>query len=92
MKSTRPGETIEVGGVIVIGPLNIASTVAHHASQMFSRNVTAFLIHLRQQGLPDANTTDEIVRETLLTRSGEVVHPADPRPPGFRRVVIGSRP
>ncbi len=72
---TRPGETIEVGGVIVMGPLNMASTVAHHASQMFSRNVAGFLIHLRQQGLPDANTADEIVRETLLTRSGEVVHP-----------------
>jgi H+-translocating NAD(P) transhydrogenase subunit alpha len=42
---------------------------------MFSRNVTAFLVHLRQQGLPNVETTDEIVRETLVTRAGEVVHP-----------------
>jgi NAD(P) transhydrogenase subunit alpha len=75
-ESTRPGETIDVGGVTVIGAINIPSTVAHHASQMFSRNVTAFLVHLRQQGLPNVNTTDEIARETLVTRSGEVVHPA----------------
>ena len=75
-ESTRPGETIDVGGVTVIGTINIASTVAHHASQMFSRNVAAFLVHLRQQGLPNVNTTDEIARETLVTRSGEVVHPA----------------
>jgi len=74
-EATRPGETIDVGGVTVIGLINIASTVAQHASQMFSRNVTAFLVHLRQQGLPDVNLTDEIVRETLVTHGGEVVHP-----------------
>jgi NAD(P) transhydrogenase subunit alpha len=59
----------------VIGLVNIASTVAYHASQMFSRNVTAFLVHLRQQGLPDVDVKDEIVRETLVTHCGEVVHP-----------------
>jgi NAD(P) transhydrogenase subunit alpha len=72
---TRPGETVDFGGVSVIGLTNLASTVAYHASQMFSRNVTAFLLHLRQQGLPDVDIKDEIVRETLVTRGGEVVHP-----------------
>jgi len=72
---TRPGQTVDVGGVTVIGLVNIPSTVAHHASQMFSRNVTAFLVHLRQQGLPNTDRTDEIVRETMVTDSGEVVHP-----------------
>ena len=72
---TRPGETIDVGGVTIIGPVNLASTVAGHASQMFSRNVTAFLLHMRQLGLPELDTKDEIIRETLVTRSGEVVHP-----------------
>ena len=59
----------------IIGPVNLASTVAGHASQMFSRNVTAFLLHMRQLGLPELDTKDEIIRETLVTRSGEVVHP-----------------
>ena len=74
-ESTRPGETIDVNGVLVIGAVNLASSVPQHASQMFSRNVAAFLAHLRQQGLPEVNTTDEIVRETLVTKGGEVVHP-----------------
>jgi NAD(P) transhydrogenase subunit alpha len=72
---TQPGETIEVGGVTIIGPENLASTVAYHASQMFSRNVTAFLIHMRQLGLPELDVKDEIIRETLVTRGEEVVHP-----------------
>jgi NAD(P) transhydrogenase subunit alpha len=43
---------------------------------MFSRNVTAFLVYLRQQGLPEIDGSDEIIRETLVTRGGEVVHPS----------------
>ena len=73
--ATKPGETIETGGVTVIGPVNLASTVAGHASQMFSRNVTAFLLHMRQLGLPELDLKDEIIRETLVTRSGQLVHP-----------------
>jgi H+-translocating NAD(P) transhydrogenase subunit alpha len=72
---TKSGETIDVGGVTIIGPENLPSTVASHASQMFSRNVTAFLLHMRQLGLPELDLKDEIIRETLVTRSGEVVHP-----------------
>jgi H+-translocating NAD(P) transhydrogenase subunit alpha len=74
-ETTHPGETVVIGGVTVIGPANISSTVPLHASQMFSRNVSAFLIHLHKQGLPDPDVKDEIVRETLVTRRGEVVHP-----------------
>jgi len=74
-ETTRSGETVVIGGVTVIGPANISSTVPLHASQMFSRNVSAFLIHLYKQGLPDPDVKDEIVRETLVTRRGEVVHP-----------------
>jgi NAD(P) transhydrogenase subunit alpha len=72
---TQPGETIEAGGVTIIGPENLPSTVAYHASQMFSRNVTAFLIHMRQQGLPELDLKDQIIRETLVTRAEQIVHP-----------------
>jgi NAD(P) transhydrogenase subunit alpha len=72
---TQSGQMIDVGGVTIIGPENLPSTAAYHASQMFSRNVAAFLIHMRQLGLPELDTKDEIIRETLVTRSGEVVHP-----------------
>jgi H+-translocating NAD(P) transhydrogenase subunit alpha len=74
-EATRPGQTVDFGGVTVIGLVNIASMVAYHASQMFSRNVTAFLLYLRQQGLPEIDVSDEIIRETLVTRAGDVVHP-----------------
>src|SRR5580700_8809064 len=73
-EATRPGETVDVGGVTVLGPLNVPATVAHHASQMFSRNITAFLVHLKKHGLPTLDTQDEIVRDTLITRDGQVVN------------------
>jgi H+-translocating NAD(P) transhydrogenase subunit alpha len=73
-EATRPGETVDVGGVLVLGPVNLPATVAHHASQMFSRNVTAFLVLLKKNGLPTLDTQDEIVRDTLLTRDGQIVN------------------
>jgi NAD(P) transhydrogenase subunit alpha len=73
-EATRPGETVDVGGVTVLGPLNLPATVAHHASQMFSRNISAFLVHLKKHGLPTLDTQDEIVRDTLITRDGQVVN------------------
>ena len=73
-EATRAGETIEVDGVVILGPVNLPATVAHHASQMFSRNVTAFLTLLKKNGLPAIDTQDEIVRDTLITRDGQVVN------------------
>jgi NAD(P) transhydrogenase subunit alpha len=72
-EATRPGETIDFHGITVLGPVNLPATVAHHASQMFSRNVTAFL-GLLKKSLPQLDTQDEIVRDTLVTRDGQVVN------------------
>ena len=47
----------------------------YHTSQLYARNVTTFLTHLLAHGLPDVDTADEICRETLVARGGEVVHP-----------------
>ena len=72
---THPGELIVVKhGVTIVGWLNLASTVPYHASQMYARNVSAFLLHLVKDGKPRLDLTDEIIRETLLTRGGEVVN------------------
>jgi NAD(P) transhydrogenase subunit alpha len=71
---TRPEETIVANGVTIIGRINLASTVPFHASQMYARNVTAFLLHLVKDGKLGLNLEDEIIRETLLTRGGEVVN------------------
>ncbi len=72
---TRPGEIAVEHGVTIIGWFNLASTVPYHASQMYARNITAFLLHLVKDGKLQLDLEDEIVRETLLTRGGEVVNP-----------------
>src|SRR6266446_2131069 len=71
---TKAGEKISVNGVTIIGWFNLASTVPYHASQMYARNLTAFLVHLVKDGKLQLNTADEIIRDTLLTHSGEVVN------------------
>jgi len=72
---TRPGEIAVEHGVTIIGWFNLASTVPYHASQMYARNITAFLLHLVKDEKLQLDLEDEIVRETLLTRGGEVVNP-----------------
>jgi NAD(P) transhydrogenase subunit alpha len=72
---TRPGEIAVEYGVTIIGWFNLASTVPYHASQMYARNITAFLLHLVKDGKLQLDWEDEIVRETLMTRGGEVVNP-----------------
>src|SRR5882757_8037104 len=71
---TRPGEIIVEHGVTIIGTPNLASTVPYHASQMYARNVSAFLLHLVKDGKLQINEADEIHRETVLTRGGEIVN------------------
>jgi NAD(P) transhydrogenase subunit alpha len=72
---TRANQVVVEHGVTLIGYINLASTVPYHASQMYARNLTAFLLHLFKNGRPELDLTDEITRETLVTRDGEIVHP-----------------
>lgn len=71
---TKPGEKIVEHGVTIVGGINVASSVPYHASQMYAKNVCAFLLHLVKDGKLQMNLEDEITRETLLTRGGEVVN------------------
>ena len=73
---TQADETIVAGGVKILGPLNLPASVPYHASQMYSHNISTFLKHLfsAEEGL-QYDMEDEITRETLLARSGKVVHP-----------------
>lgn len=71
---TRPGETVEVNGVTILGPLNLPSTVPNHASQMFAKNITAFLQNLVKNGDLNPDLEDQIIQDTLLTHEGEVVN------------------
>ena len=77
---TRPDQVVVHNGVTILGPSNPPALVPYHASQMYSKNITTFLSHLlgkdgaKKAGL-ELDLTDEITRETLLTRDGDVVHP-----------------
>ena len=71
---THPGERVIVHGVTVIGRINVAAGVPYHASQMYARNITAFLLHLIKNGKLALNLEDQIVRETLVTHDGEIVN------------------
>jgi NAD(P) transhydrogenase subunit alpha len=74
-EASRPGETVTAHGVTVMAPLNLAATVPYHASQLYARNVANFVVNLVKDGVAQLDKDDEIVRESLLTRGGEVVHP-----------------
>jgi len=72
---TRPNETIVENGVTIMGVVNLPATVPFHASQMFAKNMTTFLLLLAKQGVVHINLDDEIIRDTLVTRDGAVVNP-----------------
>src|SRR5882724_31014 len=71
---TEVGKTVIKHGVTIIGRINIATGVPYHASQMYARNLTAFLLHLVKDGKLRLDVDDEIIRDTLVTRDGEVVN------------------
>jgi H+-translocating NAD(P) transhydrogenase subunit alpha len=71
---TKAGATVVRHGVTIIGAINVASGVPYHASQMYARNVTAFLLYIIKEQKLQLNLNDEIVRETLVTHGGEVVN------------------
>ena len=69
---TQPGETIDVGGVTVAGPLNLASMGALHASEMYARNVFNFLsLMLGKDGVLNLDWNDELIAKTCLAHAGE---------------------
>ena len=72
---TRAGENVVRNRVTVMGPVNLAASVPYHASQMYARNLSAFLGLIVKDGALKVDTADDIVRETLVARGGEVVHP-----------------
>jgi NAD(P) transhydrogenase subunit alpha len=73
-ESTRPGRVVEVDGVVIDGTLNVPSTVAFHASQLYSRNLFNLLLHLLKDGKVEIDFKDEITRGCCLTYQGEIVH------------------
>jgi NAD(P) transhydrogenase subunit alpha len=66
---TKPGEVVTVNGVEVLGPLNLPSSMAGHASQLYARNITALLTHLAPDGTLTLDWDDEITSGACVTRA-----------------------
>ncbi|MGA0038989.1 MAG: NAD(P)(+) transhydrogenase (Re/Si-specific) subunit alpha, partial [Pirellulales bacterium] len=73
-EATVPGETVVVDGVTIMGPTNLVSDVPFHTSQLYARNISTYLLHLLKLGLPQIALDDEICRDTLVARGGQLVH------------------
>lgn len=73
---TEPGQEIVRHGVVIIGPMNLPSTVPFHASEMYARTVTNYLAHLLKEGRLHLDLEDELTRGPLVTYQGEVLHEA----------------
>lgn len=72
---TRPDQTVVAHGVSILGPTNPPADLPYHASQMYAKNITSFLLLLVKEGRLNLDLEDEIIRETLVARDGRVVHP-----------------
>jgi len=69
---TEPGSEVRRNGVLILGPLNLPSTLPLHASQMYARNISSFLLHVARDGNLVVDFDDEIIRDTCVTHAGEV--------------------
>lgn len=71
---TTPGETIQVGDVVIHGPLNVPSSMAEHASEMYAKNLQNFLGLMLKDGALTLNWDDEILARSVVTHAGEIKH------------------
>ena len=74
-ESTQMGTTVVAHGVTIVGPENLASDVAYHASQMYGKNIQTLLELILEEGEINLDFEDEIVAGTVIAHSGEVPHP-----------------
>jgi NAD(P) transhydrogenase subunit alpha len=74
-EGSKPDETVVLDGVTILGPTNLAADVPVHTSQLYAKNIATFLAHLVKHGLPEIAADDEICRDTLVARGGQLVHP-----------------
>jgi len=72
-EASEPGAEVVVHGVQVMAPLNLAATIPHHASQLYAKNLANFVQNMTKKGELTPGADDEIVRDSMLTRGGEVV-------------------
>ena len=68
----QPGDTVEVGPATIVAPLNIASHLAEHASELYARNLLALVGLMVQDGELSLDWEDEVLARSVLTHDGEI--------------------
>ena len=71
---SRPGETVMSGGVTIMAPLNVPATMPLHASLLFSRNLTSFVLAFTKDKAFQLDLSDDIQQGAIITHDGEVKH------------------
>lgn len=71
---TEAGKIIETNGVSIIGAVNLPATLATHASQMYSKNITTLLLHLYQKESTSLNFEDDITKGCCITHKGAIIN------------------
>lgn len=71
---TKPDQTVVADNVTILGPTNLPAEIPQHASQMYAKNITTFVLNLVKDKQIQINMEDEIIRDTLITRDGQVVN------------------
>jgi NAD(P) transhydrogenase subunit alpha len=71
---SKPGETVHVDGVTILAPVNLPATMPFHASLMFSRNLTAFVLAFTKEKRFTLDFSDDIQQGAVITHDGEVTH------------------
>ncbi len=74
VEGSKPGETVDVGGVRILGPVNLPATLPQHASQLFAKNIQALLALLMKDGKPHLDFADDIVKGACVAHGGVVVN------------------
>lgn len=74
VEGTVKNEKVTVDGITIIGYVDHPSRVSVHASQLYTKNITTFLLNMVKGGALDLNMEDEIVSSTLITDGGKVTH------------------
>ncbi len=74
-EASEGGKEVLRHGVRVLAPLSLATAIPHHASQLYSKNVANFVVNMMKKGELQLDADDEIVRDSMLSRRGEIVHP-----------------
>ena len=71
---TKPGEIVKINDVVIDGTLNIPGSMPVHASQLYAKNVNAFVTYLCPEGEINLNLEDEIIAGAMFANAGEVTH------------------